>query len=126
MMPCPRMSNTVLYPGKYKFEELLENIKHGVYAKGSSGGVVNPVDGNFLFNSQEAFLIENGKLTRPLIDVSFGGNILDTLKNVEKIGRDQIPCLVGGYCGKKGQLVPVCGKTPSIKISEAIVGGANK
>jgi len=125
MIPYPRMSNTVLYPGDYKFEELFDGIRLGVYAKGSSGGVVDPNNGNFLFNSQEAFLIENGKITKPLTDVSFGGNIIETLMKVEKIGNDQIPLIIGGRCGKKGQLVPVCGKCPSIKISEAMVGGTN-
>jgi TldD protein len=123
VMAYPRMANTVVYPGKFKFEELLEGIKLGVYAKDSSGGVVEPNNGNFLFNAQEGWLIENGKLTKPLKDVSFGGNILEILPKVERVGDDQIPCRVGGWCGKKGQRVPVCGKAPSIMISEAMIGG---
>jgi TldD protein len=123
--PYPRMSNTVLLPGDYSFDELIEGIKSGIYAKGSSGGVVEPNNGNFLFNAQEAFLIKNGKLTVPLKDVSLCGNILDILPKIEKIGKDDKPTFYGGRCGKKGQLVPVGGKAPHIKISEAMIGGQN-
>ncbi len=124
-LPYPRMSNTVLYPGEFKFKELFEGIKKGVYAKGSSGGIVEPSNGNFLFSTKEAYLIENGKITKPLLDVSFGGNILNTLKHIEKVGNDFETKYRGGFRGKKGQLVPVSGKSPHIKISEAMVGGEN-
>ncbi len=123
-LPYPRMSNTVLENGDLEFEELFKGIKKGIYAKGSSGGVVEPTNGNFLFGAKEGFLIENGKIKEPLLDVSFGGNILEILKNIEKVGND---AKMGfpGFCGKKGQTVPVGGKSPHIKISEAMVGGDN-
>jgi TldD protein len=124
-IPYPRMSNTYLKPGKYQLKELLDGVKLGVYAKGSSGGVVEPNNGNFLFNAEEAFLIENGKITTPLSDVSLAGNILFILPRIEKIGKDAKCTYFGGRCGKKGQWVPVGGKAPHIKISEAMVGGQN-
>lgn len=122
-MPCPRMSNTVLRAGTHSFEEALVGIKLGVYAKGSSGGVVEPTNGNFLFNAQEAFLIQNGKITKPLRDVSFGGNILEVLSKIEIVCKDSQRTFMGGVCGKKGQHVPVGEFCPHIKISEAMVGG---
>ena len=122
--PIPRMSNTVLDNGDYNVEELFEGIKRGIYAKNSSGGIVEPTTGNFLFNAREAYLIENGEITKPLLDVSFGGNILSTLMKIEKIANDQKPSFGGWRCGKQGQMVPVGGASPHIMISEAIVGGS--
>lgn len=122
-MPLPRMSNTYLKPGKHSFEELFHGIKQGIYAKGSSGGVVDPNNGNFMFNAEEAFLIENGQITTPLVDVSLAGNILDTLKKIKKVGKDSKPTKFGGECGKRGQYVPVGGKAPGIMLSEAMIGG---
>jgi TldD protein len=125
-LPYPRMSNIVLKPGDYSLAEALNKIKFGVYAKGSSGGVVEPANGNFLFNSQEAFLIENGRITKPLKDVSFGGNILEVLPKIEIVCKDAKETYMGGFCGKKGQLVPVGEFAPHIKISEAVIGGSGK
>ncbi len=122
-MQIPRMSNTVLANGDYKFDELFEGIKKGVYAKNSMGGVVEPTTGNFLFNAREAYLIENGKITKPIMGVSFGGNILETLMRIERIGNDQKVSFGGWRCGKAGQSVPVGGAAPHIMISEAMVGG---
>ncbi len=119
----PRMSNTVLANGNYKFEELFKGIKKGVYAKNSLGGVVEPTTGNFLFNAREAYLIENGRITKPLLGVSFGGNILNTLMKIERIANDQKPSFGGWRCGKDGQMVPVGGAAPHIMLSEAMVGG---
>lgn len=123
--PIPRMTNTVLMPGPYDKDDLFKGIKKGVYAIGSSGGVVEPINGNFVFNAGEAYMIENGEITTPLRDVSLAGNILEILPNIEKVANDEKPNFFGGRCGKKGQLVPVGEKTPHIKISEAMVGGGN-
>lgn len=123
--PYPRMSNIVLYPGKFQVNELFEGIKKGVYAKSSTGGIVEPTSGNFLFNTKEAYLIENGEITKPLLDVSFGGNILEILNKIEKIANDSKVIFGGWKCGKKSQTVPVGGKSPHILISEAMVGGKN-
>jgi TldD protein len=122
-MQIPRMSNTVLANGDYRFDELFEGIKRGIYAKDSQGGVVEPTTGNFLFNAREAYLVENGKITKPVMGVSFGGNILDILMKIERIGNDQVQSFGGWRCGKDGQSVPVGGAVPHIMISEAMVGG---
>lgn len=99
--PYPRMSNIVLHEGKYKFDELFEGIKKGIYATSSTGGVVEPNNGNFLFNTKEAYLIENGKITKPVMAVSFGGNILEILPKIEKIADDSKVIFGGWSCGKK-------------------------
>jgi TldD protein len=121
-MPLVRMSNTFMGGGDQKLEELLEGIKLGVYAKGSRGGQVDTAKGTFQFNAQEAFLIENGKITVPLRDLSLSGETLKMLSDVVGLANDS---RVGdpGYCGK-GQWVPVGDGGPHMRISQAVVGGS--
>lgn len=119
--PLVRMSNTYLEPGDLNFEELIEDIKNGIYLKGSRGGQVDTGKGIFQFNASEAYQIEKGELTTPLRDVSLSGNILETLKNVDGIGNDFK--LSVGYCGKDGQAAPVGDGGPHTRILDALVGG---
>jgi TldD protein len=118
--PIVRMSNTYIDNGDHKFEEMLEDIKYGIYAKGTRGGQVDTAKGSFQFSAQEAFLIENGEITVPLRDVSLSGMTLQILNNIDAIGSDFV---LGdpGFCGK-GQMVPVGDGGPHIRIKEAIVG----
>ncbi len=119
--PIVRMSNTYLQPGDMTFEELCEDIKDGIYLKGSRGGQVDTGKGIFQFNASEAFKIDNGEITTTLKDVSLSGNILETLKNISGVGKDFK--LSVGYCGKGGQTVPVGDGGPHTKILNALVGG---
>jgi TldD protein len=121
--PLVRMSNTVLAKGDYSFEELLEDLKFGVYVKGTRGGQVNTAKGTFQFAAQEAWLVEKGELTKPLRDVSLSGNTLETLKNIDAIGED-FKLGEPGFCGKGyGQIVPVGLGGPTVRVKEAILGG---
>ena len=119
--PLVRMSNTMILPGDHSFEELIEDIKLGVFAKGTKGGQVDVVKGNFQFNTQEAYMIENGEITKLLKNFSLSGEILDTLKNIDALGKEM---QIGdpGFCGK-GQLVPVGDGGPFTRIKNVIVGG---
>lgn len=119
--PLVRMSNTVIEKGEHSFEELLENIKFGIYAKGTRGGQVDTAKGSFQFSAQEAYLIENGEVTKPLRDVSLAGATVEILKSIDAVGRDY---RLGepGFCGK-GQLVPVGDGGPHVRIKKATVGG---
>ena len=119
--PIVRMSNTYLQPGDMEVDELFEDIEHGMYLKGSRGGQVDTGKGIFQFNAAEGYLIENGKITTPLRDVSLSGNILETLKNIDAIGNDFK--LSVGFCGKDGQTVPVGDGGPHTRILNALVGG---
>ncbi|MBW3583764.1 MAG: TldD/PmbA family protein [Euryarchaeota archaeon] len=121
--PLVRMSNTFIEGGDHSFEELFEGVKTGVYAKGTRGGQVDTAKGGFQFSAQEAYLIENGEITRPLRDVSVSGTILTTLKNIDALGNDWA---LGdpGICGK-GQMVPVGDGGPTTRIRDAIVGGSS-
>ena len=103
--PIVRMSNTYIKPGDWKFDELMEDTKNGIFLKGSRGGQVDTGKGLFQFNAVEAFLIENGELTTPLRDAGLSGEILDILHNIDAVS-DEFKLSVG-YCGKGGQSVPV-------------------
>lgn len=120
--PIVRMSNTYLKPGKMSFDELAEDIKNGIYLKGSRGGQVDTGKGVFQFNAAESFMIENGQVTDPLRDVSLSGNILEILQKVDAVGSDFHMGV--GFCGKAGQTAPVGDGGPHTRVSEATVGGA--
>lgn len=121
--PLVRMSNTYLANGDHGFDELLEGVDRGIYAKGSRGGQVDTAKGTFAFSAQEAFLIERGRITAPLRDVGLTGFILETLRNVEKVG-DDLALRDPGMCGK-GQYVPVGDGGPHVRIRDVVIGGAN-
>ena len=119
--PIVRMSNTYLQPGNQKFDELIEDIKYGIYLKGSRGGQVDTGKGIFQFNATEAYTIENGEIGNILRDVSLSGQILETLKNVDAV--DNTFKLSTGFCGKDGQIAPVGDGGPNTRILNATVGG---
>ncbi len=118
--PLVRMSNTIMEPGDMKFEELVEKVDKGVYAKSSGGGQVNTGEGTFQFNAQEAYLIENGEIIKPLRDVSFNGFTLETLKNITGVTEEFGTTI--GHCGK-GQTAPVTDGGSHVLVSEVTVGG---
>jgi len=118
--PIVRMSNTYIARGNHSFEELLEDIDYGVYLKASRGGQVDTAKGTFQFNAEEARLIEKGELTTPLLDVSLSGLTLETMHNIDAVGKDFE--LNIGFCGK-GQTVPAGDASPHIRIKNALVGG---
>ena len=122
-LPIVRMSNTFVQQGESSFNELLEGIKLGIYAKGSRGGQVNPAKGTFQFNASEAFLIENGEITESLKDVSFGGSTLEVLKNIDAVGND-FQLGRPGNCGKE-QWVPVNSGGPHVRVKEVTIGGGS-
>lgn len=120
--PLVRMTNTYIEAGDHTFDELLEGIKEGVYAVGSRGGQVDTAKGSFLFNAQEAYLIKNGRIAHPLRDVSLTGATLETLANIDALGKT-FAWGDPGYCGK-GQWVPVGDGGPHTRVKECVVGGA--
>ena len=120
--PIIRMSNTYIENGDSGFDEMLAEMKDGVYLIGSRGGQVNPGEGVFQFNAERGYMVENGELTTPLCDVSLSGQILDILQNVQMAAGDMK--MNSGRCGKGGQAVPVCDGSPHILVSEALVGGS--
>ncbi|HEX7628393.1 MAG TPA: TldD/PmbA family protein [Candidatus Methanoperedens sp.] len=120
--PVIRMSNTFIAPDGMKFDEMLSELKDGIYLKGSRGGQVNPGEGVFQFNAERGFIVKNGELTTSLRDVSLSGNTLEILNNVSAVGNDLE--LNSGRCGKAGQLVPVSDGAPHVLVKRAMVGGS--
>ncbi|AGK61665.1 putative Zn-dependent protease and their inactivated-like protein [Archaeoglobus sulfaticallidus PM70-1] len=120
MEPIVRMSNTYIAEGSYSLDELLEEVKNGVYLIGSRGGETNPATGYFQFNAQYGYLIVNGEIRNMVRDVSLSGNTLEILKGI-KIGKGVK--FDSGFCGKSGQLVPVSDGAPPTVVT-ALVGGS--
>ena len=120
--PLVRMSNTLIEGGEHTFDELVEDVDYGVFAKGTRGGEVDTAKGTFQFNAQEAFLIEHGEITTPLRDVSLSGLTLEILKNIDALTKTS-EFGEPGFCGK-GQVVPVGDGGPFIRIRSATVGGS--
>ncbi|MCK4459232.1 MAG: TldD/PmbA family protein [Methanosarcinales archaeon] len=121
-IPIPRMSNTFIANGDMKFEEIIEELKNGVYLKGSRGGQVNTGEGIFQFNAELGFVVRDGEICEMLRDVSLSGQTLEILKNITAVGNDLK--FNSGWCGKSGQTVPVSDGSPHILVSSAVVGGS--
>ena len=121
--PIPRMTNTYMRGGNYDPEEIIGSVKYGVYAKRFGGGQVDITKGDFTFGVYEAYLIEDGKLTAPLKDVTLIGNGPEVMRNVTMVGNDPTFSKGGWLCGKNGQRVQVTLGIPTVKVSEITVGG---
>ncbi len=121
--PTSRMSNTYLSSGNDKIEDMFKSIKYGVYIKDIDYGCVQPSTGDFNFYTKNTYLIENGKITDKIYNVSLIGNCIDILKNVEMVS-DNLK-LGGGYCGAESGTVFVTVGQPLIKISNILIGGDN-
>jgi TldD protein len=118
--PIIRMRNTYLAGGDYSFEELLEDIKFGYYIKDYRGGQAN-LDGTFQVGVQEAFEIVKGEVGAPVSNLSFSGNTLETLFNVDAVGKDF--ALSVGVCGKDQRAFVGAGG-PHTRVKEVLIGGA--
>ena len=121
-IPIPRMSNTYIDRGNFDPEEILKSVKFGFYAHKYQGGQVED-SGKFTFSVSSGFLIENGKLTRPVKQATLIGTNIDILNKIEMVGHDLQFGLQTGTCGKEGQAAPVTDGCPTIKISRMTVGG---
>lgn len=121
--PIPRMTNTYMTGGDYDPEEIIASVKYGVFAKRFGGGQVDITKGDFTFGVYEAYLIENGKLTAPLKDVTLIGNGPEVMRNVTMVGKDLEMSYGGWVCGKSGQRVQVTLGIPTVKVKEITVGG---
>jgi TldD protein len=122
-MPMPRMTNTYLAPGESSPEEILQGVENGIYCAHFGGGQVDITNGNFVFEVNEAYQIEKGKLGKPLKGVTLIGVGPTALGNVSAVGNDPKPDPGLGTCGKDGQSVPVGVGLPTVRIDNMTVGG---
>lgn len=124
-LPLPRMTNTYMLAGQHNPEEIIGSVKKGLYAKNFGGGQVDITSGKFVFSASEAYLIENGKITRPVKGATLIGNGPDVLTKVSMVGSDLALDSGVGTCGKDGQSVPVGVGQPTLKIDGLTVGGTS-
>jgi TldD protein len=122
-LPMPRMTNTYMLAGKYDPGEIIASVDRGLYAVNFGGGQVDITSGQFVFSASEAYLIENGKITRPVKGATLIGNGPDVLTRVSMVGNDLQLDPGVGTCGKEGQSVPVGVGQPTLKIDSLTVGG---
>jgi TldD protein len=122
-MPLPRMTNTYMLPGEHDPEEIIASVEHGIYAKNFAGGQVDITSGKFVFSTSETYLIENGRIGKPLKDATLIGDGPSVLKEVSMVGNDLALDAGIGVCGKDGQSVPVGVGQPTLRIDRLTVGG---
>ena len=121
--PMPRMTNTFMLAGDSHPADIIRSVPRGLYAVSFGGGQVDITNGKFVFSASEAYLIEDGKVTRPVKGATLIGNGPDVLTRVAMVGNDLELDPGVGTCGKDGQSVPVGVGLPTIRIDGITVGG---
>jgi TldD protein len=124
--PLPRMRSTYMLPGPHRKEEIIASVKRGIYCQNFSNGQVNIGAGDFTFYVKNGWLIEDGKLTRPVKDVNVIGNGPKVLERIDMVANDLVIDEGGWTCGKDGQGVPVSQGIPTVRVSSITVGGQRK
>ncbi len=122
-IPIPRMTNTFLAAGTADPEEIVRSVERGIYCKAFSGGQVEPAVGKFTFSVHEAYLIENGRIARPIKGATLIGSGSEILQNIVAVGHDLVLDRGAWTCGKGGQAAAVGVGTPTVKIAKMTVGG---
>ena len=119
--PIVRMTNTYIEPGAASFDDIIGDIKEGIYVKNWYGGTTSME--MFTFSAGEAYMLRNGKVAEALKPVVLTGNVFTTLNNIDAIGND-LEMNQGGGCGKGEQMpLPVSNGSPHIRIRHCLVGG---
>lgn len=119
--PIPRMTNTMIVPGEMDPAEIVRSTSKGLYVKKMGGGQVNTVNGDFVFEVSEGYLLENGVIGEPVRGATLTGNGPQVLMAIDMVGSDLGFAI--GTCGKDGQGSPVSDAQPTIRIPEITVGG---
>jgi TldD protein len=122
-IPLPRMTNTFMLAGESDPQEIIRSVGRGLYAVSFGGGQVDITSGKFVFSASEAYLIEDGAVTRPVKGATLIGNGPEILTKVSMVGHDLMLDEGIGTCGKDGQTVPVGVGLPTIRVDEITVGG---
>ncbi len=121
--PIPRMTNTYMLNGNHTKEEIIKNVKNGIYAVNFDGGQVDITSGKFVFSSNESYLIKDGKIQHPIKGAAIIGDGPTVLLKIQKVGNDLKLDEGIGLCGKEGQNVPVSVGQPTLLVKDLIIGG---
>jgi TldD protein len=122
--PVPRMSNTLILSGRDDPESVLKDTPSGLYVAKMGGGQVNTVNGDFVFEVGEGYLIDNGAIGRPVRGATLTGNGPKVLMDIDRVANDLGYSL--GTCGKDGQGSPVADAQPTLRIPSLVVGGMHQ
>ncbi|WP_226571756.1 metalloprotease TldD [Mangrovibacter yixingensis] len=122
-LPMPRMTNTYMLAGKSTPEDIIASVEYGLYAPNFGGGQVDITSGKFVFSTSEAYLIEKGKVTKPVKGATLIGSGIETMQQISMVGNDLRLDNGVGVCGKEGQSVPVGVGQPTLKVDNLTVGG---
>lgn len=122
-IPIPRMTNTYMLNGEDTLDAMIASVDNGIYAVNFDGGQVDITSGKFVFSANEAYLIKDGKITKPVKGATLIGAGDEALKKISMVANDLELDSGVGICGKDGQSVPVGVGQPSLKIDELTVGG---
>jgi TldD protein len=119
--PIPRMSNTFILPGPHDPAEILASTDSGLFVRKMGGGQVNPLNGDYVFEVAEGYIIRNGKIETPVRGAVLLGNGPESMQRIDMLGTD-----LGfgiGTCGKQGQGAPVADAQPTLRIESLTIGG---
>ena len=122
--PIPRMTNTFIAPGSSNPEDIIRSVQKGLFVKKMGGGQVDTVNGNFVFEVSEGYLISDGRVGDAVRGATLTGNGPEVLRQIDMVG-DDLGFTIG-TCGKEGQGVPVASGQPTLRIPEIVVGGKAK
>jgi TldD protein len=121
--PIPRMTNTLIVPGTARPQDVVAATEKGLFVRKMGGGQVNTINGDFMFEVNEAYLIRGGETKEPVRGASLIGNSSKVLAGIDMVA-DDLGFAVG-TCGKNGQGVPVSDAQPTLRIEGITVGGTN-
>jgi TldD protein len=120
------MRSTYMENGPHKSGEIIASVKKGIYCQNFTNGQVQIGAGDFTFYVKNGYMIEDGKLTRPVKDVNIIGNGPKVLEQVDMVADDLTIDEGGWTCGKDGQSVPVSQGMPTVRVAQITVGGRGK
>jgi len=115
-----RMRNTYIAPGNYSMDDLFNSVDKGIYCKQMGGGSVGAT-GEFNFSVSEAYLIENGQITKPLKGATLIGTATDIMNKISMSSQDL--GLAAGFCGSVSGSIYVTVGQPHLKVDSITVGG---
>ena len=124
-VPLPRMRATYMENGTTAKEDIIQSVDYGVYVDNFSNGEVKIGAGDFTFFVKSGYLIEKGKLTRPIKDINIIGNGPQALADISMAASDFLIDNGTWTCGKSGQSAPVTCGLPTVLVKKLTVGGTN-